>query len=152
MLRDTRSDYTRENLLEIAGMDGELRPLDEWPGARCNPDFCALQIERGGRVWQLLIGRGHDYVAECALAAACERADLVIADRWLPASCRPRWLKADRRLLERSGGLSIDLARGRITTVASSQGEHGWWRVPEPRTAKPVAGAGVKNAPVSRPR
>lgn len=131
VLRDSRSQFTRENLLEIAGMEGDLRALDTWPGAQCNTDFCALRLRRGGRDWQLLLGRGREYVAERALAAACDRADVVIADRWLPASCRPRWLKADRNMLARSGGMAIDLARGKVRTVEQGQGEHGWWRVPE---------------------
>jgi competence protein ComEC len=133
VLRDSRSDFTRDNLRESAAMQGELRVLDEWPGAHCNAEFCAIRLHRGGRDWQLLIGRGRDYVPERALASACARADIVIADRWLPASCRPRWLKADRRLLTRSGGLAIDLSSGKVRTVAESQGEHGWWRVPVPQ-------------------
>jgi competence protein ComEC len=74
------------------------------------------------------MARGRELVTERALAAACERADIVIADRYLPRSCEPRWLKADRRMLDETGGLSIDLERARVTTVADGQGEHGWWR------------------------
>lgn len=131
VLRESRSDYTRENLLEIAGMDGQLRALDTWPGAVCNPDFRALRLDRGGRSWQLLIGRGKDMVAERALAAACEHADIAISDRWLPASCQPRWLKVDRTRLERSGGLAIDLEEPGMTTVADQEGAHGWWQANE---------------------
>ncbi|MCB2061425.1 MAG: ComEC/Rec2 family competence protein, partial [Novosphingobium sp.] len=128
VLRTSRSDYVRDNLMELAGMDGELRELSQWPGARCSRDFCALELERGKREWRLLISRSKEIVPERALAAACDRADIVIADRWLPWSCRPRVLKADRRLLLRTGGLSIDLVNGRIRTVADEQGGHGWWR------------------------
>jgi competence protein ComEC len=67
-------------------------------------------------------------VEERALSAACAEADIVVSERFLPRSCRPRWLKADRRYLQRSGGLAILLADERITSVAASQGEHGWWR------------------------
>ena len=69
-------------------------------------------------------------MAERELAAACDRADIVIAPRYLPYSCQPRWLKADRRMLDASGGLTIDLNKARITSVASDQGQHGWWRPP----------------------
>ena len=62
------------------------------------------------------------------MAAACERSDIVVADRWLPHSCRPRWLKADGRFLRSNGGLAIYLDEERFTTVADSQGRHGWWR------------------------
>jgi competence protein ComEC len=64
----------------------------------------------------------------------------VIADRWLPSSCRPRWLKIDRAMLSRTGGMTIDLDDGTIRTVAQGQGKHGWWREPEPRRPRPVPG------------
>nr|WP_291138223.1 ComEC/Rec2 family competence protein [Erythrobacter sp.] len=127
-LRDTRSSYSRDNLLELASVTADPIPLAEWPGARCSRAFCFLEIERGGREWTLLMARNRDHIEERRLAAACAEADIVVADRFLPRSCRPRWLKADRKLLVKSGGLSIDLEYGRITSVAESQGEHGWWR------------------------
>ncbi|MBN8500544.1 MAG: ComEC/Rec2 family competence protein [Sphingomonadales bacterium] len=136
VLRQTRSDYTRDNLTESAGMNGELRMLDDWPKARCNRDFCAVALQRDGRNWQLLLARGTDYVAERELAAACERSDIVVAARYLPRSCQPRWLKADRRMLDESGGLTIDLSAGTYKTVAEEQGEHGWWRSAPPRPSK----------------
>lgn len=98
------SEHIRDNLTETAGMNGETRLLDDWPGASCNRDFCAVSLERGGRKSLLLLGRGTDYVAERELAAACERADIVIAGRYLPYSCKPRWLIADRRMLELPAG------------------------------------------------
>jgi competence protein ComEC len=136
VLREGRSDYVRENLLEMAGMDGELRLLDDWPGARCNAAFCAVTLNRGGRNWRLLLARGRAYVPERELAAACDQADIVVADRWLPRSCQPDLLKADRDLLARTGGLALDLTSQRVSTVAETQGQHGWWRLPEPRPAR----------------
>lgn len=133
VLREQKSEFVRDNLTELSGMDGELRLLEQWPGARCNRDFCAVELPRAGRIWHLLISRGRDRVPERDVVAACDRVDIVLSDRWLPRSCRPAWLKADRRLLERSGGLAIDLERRRVMTVAETQGEHGWWRIPEDR-------------------
>jgi competence protein ComEC len=127
-LRDSRSSYTRGNLMELAGVAAEPVPLADWPGVRCSSAFCTVKLERGGRDWVLLLGRGRAHVEERALAAACAEADIVVAERFLPRSCRPRWLKADRRYLEASGGLAIDLAAARITSVADGQGAHGWWR------------------------
>lgn len=126
ILRDGRSTYAKDNLFELSGMNGATRLLSDWEGARCNGEFCSVAIERDGRTWFVLITRGRDYVPERALAAACERSDIVIADRWLPASCRPRWLKADRALLTREGGLAIDLKAGRVRSVSQSQRQHGW--------------------------
>lgn len=138
VLREGREGYARDTLLELAGMSGTPRSLDQWPGARCNADLCVVQVRRGGRDWSVLMTRTRDRLPERELAAACERVDVVISDRWLPRSCRPRWLKADRRYLERSGGLAIDLADQRVVSVADSQGEHGWWVGPEPRRPRPT--------------
>lgn len=144
-LRDSRSSYTRDNLMELAGVAAEPMPLAQWPGARCSAAFCTLTLHRGGRDWVLLLGRGRAQVEERALAAACSRADIVVAERFLPRSCRPRWLKADRRMLAESGGLAIDLGRGRVVSVADSQGSHGWWKgAGEARQGDPGEGqAGV---------
>ena len=126
-LRDSHSSYARDNLLELASVSAEPRILAEWEGARCSAEFCTLTIERGGRDWSLLLARNRDLIEERALAAACEQSDIVVADRFLPRSCQPRWLKADRRMLERTGGLALDLEHGHVNSVASTQGEHGWW-------------------------
>jgi len=147
VLRESRSDFVRDNLSELAGMSGEQRALADWPGANCSRDFCALDLMRGGRIWRLLIGRSHDRVPERELAAACDRADVVIADRWLPRSCRPSWLKADRNLLDRTGGLILDLRSGKASSVSQGQGEHGWWRPP---AANPRPGPGNRLVPVAR--
>lgn len=133
VLRMGRGDYMRDNLLELAGMEGSLRRLDEWPGARCNDDFCVAVVLRNERRFTLLMARSRNYIDDMALVAACERADIVIAERRLPASCRPRMLKADRSYLANTGGISIDLASGRIRSVAEAQGQHGWYRWPVPR-------------------
>lgn len=128
VLRESRSGYTRDNLVESAGMNGETRQIGEWRSANCNSDFCAITLKRDGKNWHLLIGRGTDFVPERSLAAACDRADIVIAPRYLPASCRPTWFKADRRMLDRTGGLTIDLTHRQIRSVSQDQGGHGWWR------------------------
>lgn len=137
MLREARSDYVRDNLSELAGMTGQIRAIDSLPGVRCNGEFCALELERGGRTWRLLMSRGSEMVPERALVAACARVDIVISDRWLPYGCRPSTLKADRRLLSRTGGLTIDLDELRVETVAENEGQHGWWRPRVPR--KPMS-------------
>jgi competence protein ComEC len=136
VLRDGGEGYARDNLMELAGMEGEPVTLDQWPGARCNPDFCAIGIEREGVTWRLLVSRGRDAVPERALAAACDRSDIVVSDRWLPRSCAPRWFKADRDILARTGGVAVHLKDARVDTVARSEGRHGWWR-PAPLRTRP---------------
>ena len=128
VLRESRSDYAADNLRELAGLKGTPVVLDQWPGAQCNPDFCVVTLDRYGRRTVLLLGRGQDRIDERALAAACDRSDIVVSARWLPRSCRPRQLKADRNSLGRSGGLALDLRLGRVTSVAETQGTQGWWR------------------------
>jgi competence protein ComEC len=141
LLRESRDSFASETLTELAGMSGEVVALADWPGARCSPEFCVVELQRGGRTWRLLVGRNQERVEERPLAAACDLSDIVIADRWLPRSCQPKWLKADRNLLDRTGGLAIDLEHGRVASVAEGQGEHGWWRVRErmPRAAPPLS-------------
>jgi competence protein ComEC len=134
VLRDTKSEFTRENLTELAGVEGEPLPLTEWPGAQCNDDACALTLHRGGRDWHLLMTRSRDYLEIGALNAACAASDIVVSNRRLPRTCLPRWLKADRGMLRETGGLSIVLEDRAVTTVAESQGDHGWWRGGVPRT------------------
>ena len=127
VLREGRSSYASDNLSEIAGMEGEAVALADWPGAQCTRDYCAIAIRREDQTWHLLLARSMDPVPERALAAACERSDIVIAARWLPRSCKPRWLKADRTLLDQTGGLALYLHDRRIVSVAESAGRHGWW-------------------------
>ncbi len=129
-LRDSNSRYTRDNLLELAGVAAEPVPLAQWPGARCSSAFCVLTIEAEERAWHLLLARNRDRIEERALAAACAQSNIVIADSYLPRSCRPRWLKADRRMLDQTGGLAINPDHETIATVAAHQGQHGWWRPP----------------------
>lgn len=127
VLRESRSDYTRENMLELAGVAGDPVPLDDWPGAECSTDFCVITLTRGGRDWHLLMSRSRSRIEERALAAACERADIVVSERWLPRSCRPRWLKADGRYLKESGGLAILLSDAELRSVAQTEHQHPWW-------------------------
>ena len=128
VLRENAQSYASENLTELSGTKTAAISISRWPGARCSADFCSLPLERGSRVWHVLVARTRNRIDERALASACERADIVIADRWLPQSCRPLWLKADRKFLDHHGGLAIDLERERLRTVRQGQGRHGWWQ------------------------
>ena len=122
-----KGSYAIDNLTEGAGMDGKTLALADWPGASCSADYCTLVLNRQGRAWNLLIARGANPVPERALAAACDISDVVIAARWLPQSCHPGWLKADRNMLDKTGGLTVDLGSRHIETVADGEGQHGWW-------------------------
>lgn len=136
VLRDSRSSFASDNLLEMAGMGGIPIPVAKWSGADCSRDFCVVTLQRGGRPWHVLMARSRDMIDSRALAAACDRSDIVIADRYLPFSCRPKWLKADRKLFNATGGLTIYLEHERFDTVAEGQGRHGWWQERSSRFSK----------------
>lgn len=126
LLRDRAGDYMRDQLAEAAGIDGELGALADAPGTRCSPDFCVWRMQRGGRAWTILASRSGYRTDWQPLVAACARSDIVIADRWLPRGCTPRWLKADRKFLETTGGLSILLDPPTIAMVASGARGKPW--------------------------
>ena len=127
LLRRGTGDYALQSLSEGAAFQGEAMAIDQWPEARCSPEFCAFTLKTGAGAQDVLIGRNRERVPERALAAACRRADIVIAGRWLPRSCRPRWVKIDRALLDRTGGVAIYLGDRRIRSVAQDHAGHPWW-------------------------
>nr|WP_308733528.1 hypothetical protein [Sphingomonas sp. KC8] len=126
LLRPRAGDYVRDMLGEAAGVEGEAIAIDDWPGARCGADLCRATIRRDGRAWTLLATRSPYFVDIPAMNRACAAADIVVSDRRLPRSCRPRWLKADRPFLARTGGLAIDLASGTVRTVADTRRGKPW--------------------------
>jgi len=132
ILRARAGDYVRDLLSETAGSDTELTLIEDLADARCNRDICVADLNRGGRRWRVLATRSSLLVPVGNLARACADADIVISDRRLPRTCAPRWLKADRPLLARTGGMAILLGpRPRVDTVAERVGRHPW--VPDQR-------------------
>ena len=127
ILRERAGDYVRGLLAEVSGFDGELVPLATLPGAVCSRDLCAANLVRDGRRWHILATRTTDFVDFEPLARACAAADIVVSDRRLPSTCRPRWFKADRPFLEATGGLAVTLgSRPTVVTVAEQSGQHPW--------------------------
>ncbi|AMO73269.1 competence protein ComEC [Sphingorhabdus sp. M41] len=128
MLRTRSGDFIRDIIRENAGVEGESQALEDWTNADCNADSCLVTLRTDGRDWHILATRSSHYISALALSAACRRADIVVSDRWLPASCQPRWLKADRNLLSQVGGMTIDLERQKISTALGWTGRHIWTR------------------------
>jgi len=135
LLRAKPGSFGETMLREAAGYHARPMPLEISPDARCSKDFCTLVLgSRGDQRRTLLVGRSRLRVPERALAAACRRVDIVIADRYLPASCRPRWLKVDRALLDGTGGLAIATSGRSIASVADAERGHPWFeRAKAPR-------------------
>ncbi|HZU65506.1 MAG TPA: ComEC/Rec2 family competence protein [Novosphingobium sp.] len=142
LLRPGKSDFTRATMLEAAGISGDVAPLESWPGARCNPDACLVQLSRGGRIWRLLVLRKEAMrMAPAALARACAAVDIVVARGKIFGPCAPGLIRADHVLLLRTGGLALDLVNRRVASVGESEGDHPWWRAPHiaPRDQRPGA-------------
>lgn len=125
-LRPRAGDYVRSVMSERFGDLGELDDLDALAGATCTADVCRIDLTRGGRTWRIAATRSRYLLPPRNLRTECAAADVVVSDRRLPPWCAPRWLKADRPFLARTGGLAITLAGPSIETVADSEGEHPW--------------------------
>ncbi|HEU4969622.1 ComEC/Rec2 family competence protein [Sphingomonas sp.] len=127
LLRPRAKDFVRDMLSEAAGIDDELADLDDLPGAACTADTCRATIRADGRDWHLLATRSAYLTPIAALNRACAAADIAISDRRLPRTCRPRWFKLDKPMLERTGGVAIVFGEEptvRVTKMAGDQ--HPW--------------------------
>lgn len=127
VLRRGTGEFALQSLSESAAFDGEAVAIEDWPGATCSPEFCTFTLPAASREQAVLVARNRERVPERDLAAACRRADIVLAGRWLPRSCRPRWLKIDRARLDRTGGIAIYLGDQTVRTVAQTHAGHPWW-------------------------
>ncbi|MEO0440485.1 MAG: competence protein ComEC, partial [Pseudomonadota bacterium] len=132
MLRTRSGEFISDMIRENAGVTEDFVQMDDWPGAMCNMDSCTIMMTGQNRAWTIVALRSRHYIPEIALAAACRRADIVVSERRLPRSCQPRWIKADRALLSRTGGLTMDLVSGRVESVRSRSGNHVWMRFAPP--------------------
>ena len=128
MLRTRSGDFIRDMIRENAGVEGESQALEDWPNADCNADACIVTMRADGRDWRIMATRSSHYIPVLALSAACRRADIVVSERWLPAACRPRWLKVDRELLAQVGGITVNLENQQIETARGWSGDHQWTR------------------------
>jgi competence protein ComEC len=136
LLRPGAGDYAVSMLSENAALKAEPKAIDQWPQARCSADICSFSIERDGRSWAIIATRSGYLVPVMEMAAACKRADIVISERYLPRSCKPRWFKADRNFLERNGGLAVHFANARVDTVAQTTAHHPWSQLGAKRAPK----------------
>jgi competence protein ComEC len=127
LLRPRAGDYVRDTLAEASGAEPDFLDLEMLPIAACSPDLCVADLARGGRRWRILATRTPHHVVWAEMVRACAEADIVVADRGLPRGCVPRWLRADRQLLRRTGGLAVTLGDApSVATVAERVGRHPW--------------------------
>ncbi len=126
VLRPRAGDFVREMLAERAGSGEEMADLDSLSGASCSDDACTVRLQRAGRLWRLVATRSVHVLPWRQLVAICAEADIVVSDRRLPAACAPKWIKADRSLLMKTGGLSISLSSGGVSTAQRVADDHPW--------------------------
>ncbi|WP_295491087.1 ComEC/Rec2 family competence protein [Sphingorhabdus sp. EL138] len=126
LLRGRAGDFVRGMIFEKAGSFAKATPIEDWPGVQCTLDNCVITLMGAERAWTLLATRTRNPIPSMEMAAACKRVDIVVSDRWLPQSCRPKWIKADRRLLEQSGGLAFYLDDQRVVTANEGNRNMPW--------------------------
>jgi competence protein ComEC len=127
LLRPRAGDYVRDMMHETSGLAPVPLDLESLSTAACSPDLCLADFIKEGRTVRLLATRSGRLVPAGELIRVCAGADIAVSERRLPRACQPRWLKADRSLLSRTGGLAIVPGeRPRIATVSAQQGRHPW--------------------------
>jgi competence protein ComEC len=127
MLRERTGEFMMDLMSEASAYDDEPGTLSAAHFGICSRDSCTASIRRGESEWRLLATRTSARLDWQPLVRACSEADIVVSDRWLPRACTPRWLKLDRKTLERTGGVSIYLQdRPQVRTVADRLGRHPW--------------------------
>ncbi|MFM6854787.1 MAG: ComEC/Rec2 family competence protein, partial [Sphingopyxis sp.] len=126
LLRERSGDFVRDQLAEAAGIDSDMGNIADQKDAACSPDFCVWQMRRGHRRWTIMATKSSYQTDWAPLVAACAHVDIVIADRRMPRGCHPRWLLADRRALQGSGGMAIFFEPLHVRTVAQSATGRPW--------------------------
>lgn len=126
LLRARAGDYVRDLLAERAGQADPLEAMETLKTARCGRDLCLISLSRGSKTWTIAATRTADRLPWRGFVQTCAEVDIVVSDRRLPEGCRPRWLKADRFSLARTGGLAIVLDPVRIEAVRLPRDDHPW--------------------------
>jgi len=137
LLRPKARDFVRDMLAEAAGMDEELADLDTLPGAQCTRDTCLATLTRNGRTWRILATRSAYFTPIKTMNRACAGADIAVSDRRLPRSCRPRWLKLDKPMLARTGGVSVVFGTPpQVKVTRSPADQHPWVSITPPPSVR----------------
>uniref|UniRef100_UPI003B3AC180 ComEC/Rec2 family competence protein n=1 Tax=Sphingomonas sp. TaxID=28214 RepID=UPI003B3AC180 len=140
LLRPRAGDYVREQMSEGSGIQAAALDLDAMPGARCTADACVAVVQRGDRAWRLLATRSPYFLDWAGFVTACRWADIVVSDRRLPHACTPRWLRLDRSVLARTGGVAVTLTNGAVRSVFDRD-QHPWIA----RAAAPVSSSAARS-------
>lgn len=143
LLRDRAGDYVRDQFAEQSAFEGEMAAIADLPGTSCSPEFCSAEMlsresdqPEGQHRYRILMARNRLTVPWRDLVSQCAAADIVIADRWLPKACHPRWLKLDRPDLASNGGAAITLADRSVRRSRNPRDQHPWTVTPRPRVSR----------------
>lgn len=128
LLRARSGDYIRDILAERFGALTPLEDMDSARGARCGRDLCTITVNDGTRDWRIAATRSDYLLPWRAFIDTCKSVDIIISSRKLPKTCTARWITADRRLLEKTGGLAITLSSQRVEQVLREEDDHPWRR------------------------
>lgn len=105
--REKEGDFVRAIIFEKTASKVAVTPIEKWPGVACTDDNCKIALSCGGCEVTVLATRTANEIPAMEMAAACKGVDIVVSDRLLPRSCRPKWIKADRKFLTQKGGLAF---------------------------------------------
>jgi competence protein ComEC len=122
LLRERTGDFIGDLMAERSGETEPLGLLQDTRAARCTPDMCVTTVNREGRTWRIAATRSRYLLDWSELTRLCGQVDIMISERRLPPKCTPRWIKADRAFLERSGGLIVTL--GKTPSMLETRGGH----------------------------
>ncbi len=132
LLRERTGEYMKDLLADRSGELDPLVELDEVSGARCSRDICVVSLLRGGRPWRVAATRSSYAVSRAGLSDLCKVTDIFVSDRVLPKSCKPHWLKLDKPLFRKTGGLAISLSNSQTESVLTQDDDHPWRRSNRP--------------------
>ncbi len=123
----------------------DVRPLSDWPGARCAALGCLVEVRPGIR---LLFVKPDEIADPLALSRLCAETDLAIGPA-LPPACRPRWRAIDRDALLRAGPLAIMVGKRQIRSQAAVAGDHPWSPAALPGAQKTLLGTTAWTEPLA---
>ena len=133
-LREGGGDFMRDLIAEQTGLAASPAMVDRMNDARCSPDVCLLTIDAGDDSqggYRIMATRSSRWLDYEQFIETCARVDIVISDRYLPRACSPRWLRVDKRLLDRTGGLTFRWDDRSIDSVAQHNAHLPWSRYRE---------------------
>ncbi len=128
LLRERTGDFIRDVMAERAGVDTLESLIEERRDSDCSTDICITSLRRDRRTWVIGATRSQHLVPWTELITLCPKLDIIVSERRLPPACKPRWLKVDRDLLERTGGLAISFQPAPVVeTALGGNTDHPWW-------------------------